>query len=91
MSAAARQRLIDLSARIGCSPRALVLAAARMTASDDIEAGEVVDALRRQPNLVDAADHAAVNLLLTPPSSFAVGHVEDILAACWTGLGPRIR
>lgn len=91
MSPVARHRLIDLSARIGCTPRALVLAAARMTVHVDPSPSEIVDALRRQPALSDPAEVAAVNLLLTPASSYAVGHVEDILASIWHGLDPRLR
>lgn len=91
MSPADRQRLTDLSARIGCTTRALVLAAARMTTDAGRTPDEVLDELRRQPAPSTPADDAAVNLLLTPASSYAVGHVEDILAACWDGIDPRLR
>lgn len=91
MSTVDSDRLIDLSARIGCAPRALVLAAARMTTQHQRTPAEILDALRRQPALTAPAHEAIVSLLLTPASSYAVSHVEDMLAACWNGPDPRLR
>ena len=80
--------MVELARRIGCTPCALLLAAARMADVPDATPVAVIAALRERGQQSTPSADAAALLLLSAPSSYALGHVEDALASLW-GPAPR--
>ncbi len=77
------RRVLELARRLGCTPRDVLLAAARMVDAQESAPADVLAALRGHGVRAQSGSDAAANLLLTPPSAYALGHVEDALATLW--------
>ena len=78
------KRLGDLAARLGVSPRQLVIAAARLAA----DPGRADDPAFRARVLSDARDaspaaEASARVLLAPLETFAVDEVDRLFAEIW--------
>ena len=74
--------MVELARRLGCTPRELLLAAARMIDKPDATPADMLATLR-QRSADGGHGAAAANLLLTPASAYALGHVDDALASLW--------
>ena len=81
------RRVVELARRIGCTPHDLLLAAARMVDAPATPAAVLAALRTHRQRPTTSADMAAL-LLLSAPSSYALGHVEDALASFW-GPAPR--
>ena len=76
-------RIAALSTRLGCSPRALLIAAARMVDDVDLTTAQVLAMLQQPGHPGDRAADGAAELLMIPASAYALGHVEHALAQLW--------
>lgn len=82
------QRIAALSTRLGCSPRAVLLAAARMADDVDLTPARILAELQQPGHSGDCAANGAADLLMIPASAYALGHVESALAQLWRGTDP---
>ena len=82
MNPAETRRLADLARRLGVPARSVLLAAASMAQRPDADPAAILAALRAG-RFSTQDDAAGLALLLTPPSAYALGHVEDALTSLW--------
>lgn len=77
------QQLVDLARRLDCSPRRILVEAARMADIDPLRAREKLRAIRRQGMRQGVQFDECANLLLAPVSSFARDDLGSALDALW--------
>ena len=75
-------RLAALAGHLGCTPRELLVAAARGVDEPAGERRNLADRLRLQAGPAEAVESCA-NLLLTPPGSYAMDELDTLLASIW--------
>lgn len=76
-------RLVALADRLGCTPRELLVAAARSIDEPDVALSEHLAQLRVLANARDHRVQACADLLLTAPGSYATDELDNLLRSIW--------
>lgn len=75
-------RLVAIAGRLGCSPRELLVVAARGIDAPRPQGAALIEQLHTQAGAADRVA-ACANLLLTSPGSYATDELDTLLASIW--------